>query len=121
MSYEYEKYICDKNNLLETINKYGVAIIPKLLDEKECENIVSGFWDFFEYITQKWDKPVSRNNKETWEQIYNLYPKHSMLFQNVGMYVKMKKLLKFLKKYGIVKKKIYLFHLMDQALIYHQN
>ena len=82
MSYEYEKYICDKNNLLETINKYGVAIIPKLLDEKECENIVSGFWDFFEYITQKWDKPISRNNKETWEQIYNLYPKHSMLFQN---------------------------------------
>ncbi len=30
-SYEYEKYITDNNNILDTLNKYGVAIIPDIL------------------------------------------------------------------------------------------
>jgi len=84
--YEYEKYKTTKENLTKTLNEYGVAIIPSILNDEECDNLVSGTWDFFEHITQGWDKPIKRNNKETWKEIYKLMPMHSMLFQhwNIG-------------------------------------
>ena len=44
--YEYEKYVCSKETLEQTITEYGVAIIPNVLDENECENMVNGIWDF---------------------------------------------------------------------------
>ena len=43
--YEYEKYATDLEGLKSTLDKYGVAIIPSVLDEKECNNMVSGIWD----------------------------------------------------------------------------
>jgi hypothetical protein len=51
MSYEYEKYITQKEKLRETINNYGVAIIPNILNDLECENIVNGIWNFLEHIS----------------------------------------------------------------------
>ncbi len=32
MNYEYEKYITDNDNILDTLNKYGVAIIPDIIN-----------------------------------------------------------------------------------------
>jgi len=86
MTYEGQKYFCTKETLKETMEKFGVAIIPGVLDENESNAIVSGQWDFFEHITKNWENPIDRNNKETWNEIYKLYPMHSMLFQyfNVG-------------------------------------
>jgi len=83
--YEFEKYICSKETLEETIKKYGVAIIPNVLDEKECETMVNGIWDFLEYITQEWSTPFTRNNQESWREFYKLYPLHSMLLQHWGV------------------------------------
>jgi hypothetical protein len=40
--YEYEKYITDNNNVLDTLNKYGVAIIPDILNQLECDTIKQG-------------------------------------------------------------------------------
>ena len=84
--YEYEKYKTTKENLTKTLEKYGVAIIPSVLNDEECSNIVSGTWDFFEHITQGWETPIQRNNKASWKEIYKLMPMHSMLFQhwNIG-------------------------------------
>ena len=84
--YEYTKYCCNKETLRETIDKFGVAIIPNVLDEKECENIVNGLWDYFEHISQSWNIPLSRNNKDSLREFYKLFPLHSMLVQhwNVG-------------------------------------
>ena len=31
--YEYERYVTTKENLMDTINTYGVAIIPGVLNE----------------------------------------------------------------------------------------
>ena len=39
MNYEYEKYITDNNNILETLNKYGVAIIPNIINQQECDAV----------------------------------------------------------------------------------
>jgi len=79
--YEYTAYITTKELLKVTIDKYGVAIIPKVLNEHECNNIVSGLWDYFEHITQNWETPINRNDNKTWREIYKLFPLHSMLFQ----------------------------------------
>jgi ectoine hydroxylase-related dioxygenase (phytanoyl-CoA dioxygenase family) len=85
-SYEFDKYSCNIDTLQETLDKYGVAIIPNILNSSECEKMVSGLWDYFEHITQKWENPINRENSLSWRGIYDLFPMHSMLLQhfNVG-------------------------------------
>ena len=80
-----EKYITTKENLKNTIEPYGVAIIENVLNEDEIKDMNAGMWDYLEHITQKFDKPINRNNKESWREYTKLYPKHSMLLQNWGI------------------------------------
>ena len=80
-TYEYEKYIADKSNVKEVIEKYGVAIIPNVLNDKECQNFVNGIWDFFQCISKNWEKPINKNNENSWKEINKLFPLHSMMFQ----------------------------------------
>lgn len=84
--YEGEKYYTNTNNLKETIKKYGVAIIPNVLSNEECIELVNKMWQYLEHITQNWEIPINRNECNTWKQIYELYPLHSMLIQhhNIG-------------------------------------
>lgn len=86
MAYTGEKYFCTKETLKETLQSYGVAIIPSVLNWEESVRMVSGQWDFFEHITQSWETPINRQDKDSWKGIHNLYPMHSMLIQhwNVG-------------------------------------
>lgn len=83
--FEFEKYSCTKETLRDTIYTHGVAIIPNVLDESECNSILSGIWDFLEHITQEWDNPINRHNQDTWNEFYKLYPIHSMLIQHWGV------------------------------------
>ena len=39
--YEYERYIATPDNMTEVLAKYGVAIIPSLLTEAECDKMAS--------------------------------------------------------------------------------
>jgi len=80
--YEFERYIASKDNVLEVLNNYGVAIIPNILNEEECCEMNNGMWKTLETLTQDWEKPINRNNSETWREMSKLYPKHSMLIQN---------------------------------------
>lgn len=84
-SYEFERYICSKETLRDTIETFGVAIIPNVLDDIECDTMVNKIWDFLEHITQSWEIPMDRNNIETWNEFYKLYPSHSMLLQHWGI------------------------------------
>lgn len=83
--YEYTKYITTKERIQETIETYGVAILPSVLDSSECEQMLSGLWDYFEHTTSCWSVPINRNKPETWKEIYKFYPKHSMLFQHYSV------------------------------------
>ena len=47
--------------------------------------MISGIWDYFEHISQTWEIPINRSNKETWKGIYSIFPLHSMLFQNFSI------------------------------------
>jgi hypothetical protein len=80
------EYFTTKEDLQKTIEEYGVAVIPRVLTDEECFNMVSGIWDYFEHISKEWEIPINRNNSATLRGIYNLFPLHSMLFQyfNVG-------------------------------------
>ena len=80
-----EKYICTKETLKNTIEQYGVAIIPNVIDEKECESMYNHIWDFFTHITREWDTPLSKLDTTTWREFYKLYPLHSMLIQYWGV------------------------------------
>ena len=84
-TYEDTKYFTDKEHLKETLDMYGVAIIPNVLNSQECKQMTDGMWDYFEHITQEWPIPISRRSIPSWREIYKLYPKHSMLFQHHGV------------------------------------
>lgn len=85
-TYEYSRYCCDKTTLLKTLDKYGVAIIPQVLNKQECENMLSGIWDYFEHISVNWNTPIKRDNIKSYLELYKLFPSHSMLYQfwNIG-------------------------------------
>jgi len=81
--YECAKYLCTKDTLREKINTFGVAIIPNVLDENECNQFIDETWDYFEHITQNWtiEERINRNEPSSYKNLYSLYPSHSMLYQ----------------------------------------
>lgn len=82
MRYEFEKYIANIDNVMNILNEYGVAIVPSVLNERECKKMNSGMWDTLETLTQNWEIKIERNNPNSWREMRKLYPKHSMLLQN---------------------------------------
>lgn len=78
--YLYDKYVA--TNFKDTLDKYGVAIIPNILSDQEIKNMKNGMWDFLERITSQFEIPINRSNQETWKEIYKLFPLHSMLIQH---------------------------------------
>jgi len=83
--YEYEKYITTIDKVKKTVLKYGVAIIPNVLDETECQDIRDGMWDTIEDVTQDLTLPIDRNNKKTWKTMKEFYGIHGMLIQHWGL------------------------------------
>ncbi len=85
-TYRYDEYVTTKENLRKTLEEFGVAIIPNILNQQECNEMKEGMWNYLEHLTQKFDVPINRNNPQSWRSLKLLYPKHSMLIQewNVG-------------------------------------
>jgi hypothetical protein len=79
-------YYSNLSNVKETLNKYGVAIIPSLLDDNEIKKFREGGWNYLEHITQNFKKPIKRDDPKSWRSFYDLSPLHSMLVQawNIG-------------------------------------
>jgi len=70
--------------LKATLAKYGVAIVPGVLDEKKRQHMIDGFWNYVEHVTQKLDPPMNRKKPETWGQFKHLWPIHSMMLKQFG-------------------------------------
>jgi ectoine hydroxylase-related dioxygenase (phytanoyl-CoA dioxygenase family) len=77
-----DAYICTPEQITATIEKYGVAIVPNVLDAIEIKEMQDGMFDFLEHVTAKFEKPIDRNNTETFVEFYKLYPNHGMLLQH---------------------------------------
>lgn len=82
MTYDYQKYIANSDNIKDILNTFGVAIIPNVLNDIECLDMNKGMWNTLEYLTKQWDVPINRKNRKSWTEMSKLYPKHSMLLQN---------------------------------------
>lgn len=75
-----EDYVVgDTSKIMETIHKYGVAIVPNVLNGDEIESMNEGMWIYLETIT---DGLIDRNDNSTWKHYYDLLPNHSMLLQH---------------------------------------
>ena len=83
--YKFEKYKTNLNNVKDTLDKYGVAIIPKILNQTEINNFRDGCWKYLEHITQEWDKPIKKIDQSSWRNLRELFPIHSMLVQHWGV------------------------------------
>ena len=84
--YCFKKYKPNAIKIKEKVKKYGVAIVPEVLDKDEIENVKNGVWDYLEHITQNYDNPIDRNNDKTWKEGFkSLFGLHSMLIQHWGI------------------------------------
>jgi hypothetical protein len=80
-----DKYYANSNNLKDIISKYGVAIIPNILNDEECLNMINNMWNYLEFITSEWDVPINRNKYDTWHLIkYLTYYSSIFQFWNIG-------------------------------------
>lgn len=79
--YQFEKYIATNDTITEILEKYGVAVIPGVLNDIECLQMNNGMWDVLEKLTEKFDIPIKRDETSSWREIQKLYPQHSMLIQ----------------------------------------
>lgn len=80
--YEYNRYVTTIENVKQTLDQFGVAILPEVLDEKECQQMVDDMWNYLEWLTSDMEVPIRRDVSETWREYRKLYPKHSMLLQH---------------------------------------
>jgi hypothetical protein len=84
MNYSF-KYYTTPNKVKDTIEKYGVAIIPRLLNDDECRNAINGMWDTFEYLTKNSEIPVKRDDLSTWKKTFDLSPSMGMIYGHYGI------------------------------------
>lgn len=68
----------------QMLKKYGVAVVKGVLDKETCKAHVDSAWEMLGYLTQKFEKPIKKGDKESYKTLYELYPGHSMLMQLWG-------------------------------------
>lgn len=78
-------YRCTLDTLGQTLELYGVAILPAVLDKKECDQMLHDMWDYLENATKNLEVPIQRENPKTWNQMKHLWPLHGMLLKQFGI------------------------------------
>jgi phenylpropionate dioxygenase-like ring-hydroxylating dioxygenase large terminal subunit len=76
-----ENYFCTLDTVKDKLSQYGIAMVPNILTQEECELMKEGAWDWLEYVTTDCPIPMDRTNPASWKTFKELYPKHSMLIQ----------------------------------------
>ncbi|MFS8159476.1 MAG: hypothetical protein ACMG6E_04535 [Candidatus Roizmanbacteria bacterium] len=75
----------DSDGLARTLKKYGIAIIPRVIDEEEQQAMKDGAWNFLTSVTANFETPMTKDDPSTWNQFWELYPLHGMLLQHHGV------------------------------------
>ena len=73
LSFSTAKYI---------LSKYGCVIITDVVSVNECDQLISGVYDFVEKITSNFEKPFNRHDQSTWGSLSKLALLHNMMYQN---------------------------------------
>ena len=83
--YVYDKYVSTLDTLNDTLDKYGLAILPNILDDGEIKAMNDGIWDYLEYASSKLDVPINRTKPKTWKTYEEYFTEKSMLLQKFGV------------------------------------
>ena len=78
----YKSYLCDEENFMLKLNKYGVCVIPNIIEEDKCIEYRNNLWSELKYIQQN---RFDINDEKTWKNFYDFMPLHSMLIQHHGI------------------------------------
>ncbi|MGK7904296.1 MAG: phytanoyl-CoA dioxygenase family protein [Hormoscilla sp.] len=81
----YQNYDTTLDGVTNSLEKYGLAVIPNVLNAEEIEAMQKGMWEMLEYISQDFELPIKQANPQSWKGIYQLFPSHSMLFQHFSL------------------------------------
>ena len=85
LTYAGEQFHTSPEEAKETLEKYGIAIIPNRLTQEECKQMNEGMWKTAEYLTSKMDKPLNRSDPSTYDSVAKLEAgKDRGLIQNWG-------------------------------------
>jgi hypothetical protein len=64
--YEYESYMTTPEQCADMLEECGFCIIPGILNDNECIQYESDFWNYLEKTSSSSEKPITRNHPETW-------------------------------------------------------
>jgi hypothetical protein len=78
-------YWTTPEQLHETLQTHGVAVIPNLLTPGECQAMENGLWHYLATVTAKLPKPIRRDDPTTYATYAQLSPLHSMLLHHWGI------------------------------------
>jgi len=65
-----------------TLENDGVEVVKDILEEKEVKILQQRFWEWLHFKTRHTKNPVIEKKHETYVSIFELFPKHGMLFQH---------------------------------------
>ena len=68
-----DKFIVNEEHVMECLDTYGVAVIPNVLNQEECNNGYNGMWNYFEHISQKWSTPIQKENQKSYNEFWKLF------------------------------------------------
>lgn len=62
-----DRLLTTTDELRETLEKYGVAIIPSVLDDFEIGETKKGFWGMLGQLTANFEVPIKENTRKSWK------------------------------------------------------
>lgn len=65
-----------------TLDDDGVEVVENVLTDNEIVNLREIMWKWLNYKTKNMDNPVVEGKEDTYVSLFNLFPKHGMLFQH---------------------------------------
>ena len=65
--------------LRETLEKFGVAILPSVLDADETKQMQKGYWKLLQQLSAHSSTPIRKANRQSWETFCAFKPLRGML------------------------------------------
>lgn len=67
------------------LEEHGVAVLPAWMDDAFCDRMEELAWKYLGEITAGWERPLRRDDPQSWRGIFRLGIKHGMLTQHFGV------------------------------------
>jgi hypothetical protein len=76
---EYANYDCDIKDVKDSLDKYGVAVVPDIFSSKKCKELRNSIWSGIKDIQ---NNRFDIKTKLTWKYFFDFFPLHGMLIQH---------------------------------------